>query len=246
MKDYPFLRKALFTTEEASLSFNDPKSMYAFLERKVKKGELVKLKKGLYARLSPLDGGIFVNRYEIATALHEGNYVAYHSALEYHGLATQVYSDVHIVNKSNYSPIVIDGLEYQFFHNEYQEGIMSINRYAPIRVTELERTLVDVVDRILLSGGLEEVYMAFSMINYLHEEKLLYHLSHYGKKVLYKKIGFLFSLIKPAYLSPSFYEECHANISHAKDYIGDANTLTYIYDPFWMIYYPKEIINQEN
>lgn len=246
MKNYPLLKKALFTTEEASSSFNDPKSMYAFLERKVKKGELARLKKGLYARLSPLDGSIFVSRYEIATALYEGNYVAYHSALEYHGLATQVYTDVHIVSESNYSPVVIDGLEYQFFHNDYQDGIAFINRYAPIRVTELERSVVDAVDRILLSGGLEEVYMALSMVNYLREEKLLAHLSHYNKKALYKKIGFLFSLIKPVYLSPSFYEECHANISQTKEYIGDANTSAYVYDSFWRIYYPKEIISQEN
>ena len=77
--------------------------------------------------------------------------------MEYHGLATQVYSDVHVITVKRYAPMTIDDLEYQFFQSGYNGGITETKRNAKIRVTELERTVIDCLDRILLSGGLEEV-----------------------------------------------------------------------------------------
>ena len=120
-------------------------------------GKIVKLKGGLYATVNPIEKDIYVNRFEIATALHEGAYCAYHTALEYYGLATQVYYDVHVVTEKRYSPMVIEGLEYQFFQNEYNGGIIETKQNTQIRITELERTIIDCLDRLLFSHYLLNV-----------------------------------------------------------------------------------------
>lgn len=193
MSEYTFLSKALIKVDEIKKDFASESSLFGALKRLKDNGKIVKLKGGLYATVNPIEKDIYVNRFEIATALHEGAYCAYHTALEYYGLATQVYYDVHVVTEKRYSPMVIEGLEYQFFQNEYNGGIIETKQNTQIRITELERTIIDCLDRLLLSGGLEEVFMALTMINYCDEDKLLKHLSGYGKKLFIKSRIFIFS-----------------------------------------------------
>jgi len=246
MTDYNFLKKAIITVEEAQKEFNSAATLFGALNRLVKRGEIVKLKGGMYARVNPITGDIFANRFEIATALHQGAYVAYHTAMEYYGLATQVYSDVHVITPKRYSPTIIEDLEYQCFHGKYSGGVVEYKRNALIRITELERTVADCIDRLDLAGGLEEVYMALSAINYLDEEKLTAHLDGYGKKVLYKKTGYLFSLLKPSYLTERFYEFCKGKMNIRCEDIRENEYLPYEYNEEWKLYVPKKIINTEN
>lgn len=246
MSKYPFLNNALIKVEEIKKHFASEAALFSALKRLSDRGEIVKLKGGLYATVNPLSQDIYANRFEIATALYDGAYCAYHTALEYHGLATQVYSDVHAVTEKRYSPMVIDGLEYQFFQSSYDGGIIETKRNATIRVSELERTVIDCLDRVLLSGGIEEVFSALSMTNYCDEEKLLKHLSGYKKKILYKKAGYFFSRLKPPYLTASFYEECKRNMSRCDDDVRENKKNAYIYDKEWRLYVPKYLINTEN
>lgn len=246
MSEYTFLSKALIKVDEIKKDFASESSLFGALKRLKDNGKIVKLKGGLYATVNPIEKDIYVNRFEIATALHEGAYCAYHTALEYYGLATQVYYDVHVVTEKRYSPMVIEGLEYQFFQNEYNGGIIETKQNTQIRITELERTIIDCLDRLLLSGGLEEVFMALTMINYCDEDKLLKHLSGYGKKIIYKKAGYLFSVLKPSYLTGHFYEECKKNMSKCDDDIRENKKNAYIYNSEWKLYVPKHLINMEN
>lgn len=246
MSDYSFLNKALIKVDEIKQYFASEATLFGALKRLTNNGKIVKLKGGLYARVNPIDDDIYVNRFEIATALYDGAYVAYHTAMEYYGLATQVYYEVHIVTEKRYSPMEIYGLEYQFFQSSYKEGIVDTKRNAKIRVTELERTVVDCLDRILLAGGLEEVFMALSMINYCDEEKLLKHLAGLGKKILYKKAGYLFSILKPFYLSDKFYKICKQNMSNCNDDIRENIMSSYVYSNEWKLYAPKYLMNTEN
>lgn len=157
MFEYAFLNNALIKVDEIKKDFASESTLFGALKRLSDNGKIVKLKGGLYATINPISKDIYVNRFEIATALYDGAYCAYHTALEYHGLATQVYSDVHVITEKRYAPMTIDDLEYQFFQSGYNGGITETKRNAKIRVTELERTVIDCLDRILLSGGLEEV-----------------------------------------------------------------------------------------
>ncbi len=246
MSEYVFLNHALIKVGEIKKEFASEATLFGALKRLSDNGKIVKLKGGLYATVNPISRDIYVNRFEIATALHDGAYCAYHTALEYHGLATQVYSDVHVITEKRYAPMTIDDLEYQFFQSGYNGGITETKRNAKIRVTELERTVVDCLDRILLSGGIEEVFMALTMINYCDEDKLLKHLSGYGKKIIYKKAGYLFSVLKPTYLTERFYEVCKRNMSECDDDIRENKQNAYVYSSEWKLYVPKQLMNTEN
>lgn len=246
MAEYAFLNQALIKVEDIKKDFASEATLFGALRRLTDNGKIAKLKGGLYAAINPIGGDIYVNRFEIATALHAGAYCAYHTALEYHGLATQAYSDVHVITEKRYSPMTIDDLEYQFFQCGYGGGITETKRNAKIRVTELERTVADCLDKMLVSGGTEEVFMALTMINYCDEEKLLKHLAGYGKKILYKKAGYLFSLLKPTYLTERFYDICKRNMSERDDDMRENKRNAYEHNAEWKLYAPKKLTNTEN
>lgn len=246
MSKYRFLSKALIKVEEIKKEFNSDATLFGALNRLVKSGKIIKLKGGLYATVNPLTKDIFANRFEIATALHKDAYVSYHSALEYYGLATQVYSDVQVITSKRYMPIIIDDLEYHCYNVDYIEGIVEYKHNAIIRVTEIERTVIDCIDRIDLAGGLEEVFLALSVINYCDERKLIFHLKKNNKKILYKKVGYLFSLLKPTYLTEEFYLLCKNMMSKRIEDIRENKYVSFKLCKEWKLIVPSKIINMEN
>lgn len=246
MEKYNFLTKAIFTTEDILKEVSSDSKMFATIRSLIKSGRIAKLKGGLYATINPITQDVFANRFEIATAMQKDAFVGYHSALEFYGLGTQLYSEVHVFTPTRYAAQDVDDLRYVFFKTTYRGGITEIEQNTTIRVTELERTIVDCVDRLDVAGGIEEVFTALSAISYCDETKMLNHLKKYGKKFIYKKIGYLFSLIKPSYLSDSFYKVCRDNISVRDDDIRENKNITGKYINEWKLIVPEKIVNTEN
>ena len=246
MISYDFLTKNLFTAADAQREIPSEPTLFATLKSLVKTGRIVKLKGGLYALVNPLTGDIFANRFEIATALHKGAFVGFHSALEFYGLGNQMYSDVHVFTPTQYRSDLIDGLEYVYFETKYTEGVSVVEQNSTVRVTELERTVVDCLNRPDVAGGLEEVFTALSAISYCDEQKLLKHLKAYDKKILYKKAGFFFSLLQPTYLTNSFFDVCKENVTQRFDDIRENKNASGKRIDEWKLIIPKEIVNTEN
>lgn len=246
MKSYLFLKKNIFSIEDAKKEIPCEQTLFATLKSLEKRGSIVKLKGGLYALVNPLTGDIFANRFEIASALHKGSFVGFHSALEFYGLGNQMYSDVHVFTTTQYRPDFIDGLEYVYFETKYIEGVSVIEQNSTIRVTELERTVVDCLNRTDVAGGLEEVYIALSAISYCDEEKLIKHLKAYNKILLYKKAGFFFSLLKPTYLTNKFFDTCKEKVSPIFNDIRENKNVVGKRINDWKLIVPTEIVNTEN
>jgi predicted transcriptional regulator of viral defense system len=60
-----------------------------------------------------------------------------------------------------------------------------------IRVTSLERTLVDILDRPRLAGGWEEIFRAFEATNYLQVGIMIQYARLLGNATTSAKLGFL-------------------------------------------------------
>ena len=172
MEDF-YLSQALFRTQEILDNFTTERSMQVKLKALTENGRIEKIKNGLYATVNSLTGDIFASRFEIASALFENACVAYHSALEFHGLGNQMFSEVQVFTEKRYNPFIFNGLEYKFFSYTAKGGIMRLEQNAEIVVTDLERTVVDCIDRIDLAGGLEELVTALNGITHLDEQVLL-------------------------------------------------------------------------
>jgi predicted transcriptional regulator of viral defense system len=241
-----YLNRALFRTQEIIDNFSSERSMQVKLKALTMQGRIAKIKNGLYATVNTLTGDFFANRYEIATALFDNACVAYHSALEFHGLGNQMYSEVQVFTEKRYGAFEHNGLEYKFFLYTTKCGITHLEQNSKIVVTDLERTVVDCLDRIDLAGGLEELVQAINGITYLNEQAVLNYLKEYGKKFLYKKAGFLLSLLKKELFSQKFFTICKENCSTKIEDISENKMLPRKTDKYWGIIYPDKFVNTEN
>ncbi|MCD8295062.1 MAG: hypothetical protein LUE27_07470 [Clostridia bacterium] len=244
---YNFLEKSIFTTEDVREFFPSDEEASVAIRELLEDHIIEELKKGLYATVNILNDDIFASPEEIGTAVLEGAYCAYHTAMEFYGLATQMYFAVQMASPKNSYSCSVHDTTYKTYRNTHTEGIIEVmTNSAPVRVTDLERTIVDCIDKYDLAGGIEEVSLALKAITFCNEEKLIKYLLDYNKKVLYKKAGFLFSKIKPSYLSQHFYDVCKKHMSSRRDDIRFCKKVAVKHDPDaewneeWRIYSSAE------
>ena len=102
-----------------------------------------------------------------------------------------------------------------FVGKTIEEGVAKRFGSTLIRVTDLERSVVDCLDRIDLCGGYEELCNCLSALDSLQGDKVLKYLGLYQKKNLYQKAGFVLSKLGIKGLGASFFGTCERNIGTA-------------------------------
>jgi len=94
------------------------------------------------------------NKFEIASQITDSSYLSYHSALEYHGLAQQVFYDIYVSSNKKFNSFEFDEINYLFCQSKIDLGVTTPSADTLIHVTDLERTVIDCIDRIDRSGGI--------------------------------------------------------------------------------------------
>ncbi len=250
MKRYEFLEDTLYSAEDLKGYYDSEENMRKDIDRLIADGRVTEVADGLYATVNPVTGDIYSSRYEIAQAMFPGSYCAYHTALEYYGLTTQIFKDVQIVSKKPVKPVSVRGLDYAGVVMDYEDGVDNVMNCSLLRITDKERTLVDCISRIDLCGGLDELKLAVYLYTGNDEKKLLKHLNHYNDGLLYKKAGYMFSKykvdrmncgFKVRSLSPGFFEACKQHMSGADDILVDSWKGPCVYNEEWKLYVPAEL-----
>ena len=241
----PFLhQKLLFTPEDVSREIGNPRSAATLLGRYQKQGYIMQVRRGLYCVTNMATQQPEANKYQIASAITPTAYVAYHAAMEYHGLAHQVYYDVIIGTEQSFRAFDFDGNHFAPHFSTLALGIDNPVADSHVRVTNVERTLIDCIDRIDLCGGLEELVNCLRGVHYMREELLMAVLKAYYKTALYKKTGFLFEQLKMP-VSTDFIALCR---SYAKDsvmYLTSDGTSD-MFHAAWRLYAPHDLLTINN
>lgn len=181
-------------------------SIHSLLQSYMKKGFLVQVHRNLYVAMSLESKSPVASPYQIASKLTPTSYVSYHSALAYHGYRNQVSHEIYVSSESKFSDFEFDGIDYCHLSSRGKNGIIFSNG---VRITDIERTVVDCLDRFDRVGGFEELAKALEVIPYLSEESLLKYLEGYGKAFLYQKAGFVLEHYREELsISEAFLEEC--------------------------------------
>ena len=116
-----------------------------------------------------------------------------------------------------------------------------------IRVSSLEKTIIDCIDNIDLAGGIEEVLNALEQIKYVNENKLFEILKDINKMYLYQKVGFLFELYNNQLdLSNEFFEECKSHVSKKVNYFMQYEFKDTELNEKWNLIVPKNIKSRIN
>jgi len=245
MKDY--LRKLhsmkLFSLKDVATLTGNESTAKSLLASGLRNGTLCRIKPNLYAVTDMATGLCAANKYEIASNISDTACVAYHSAMEYHGLSHQLFNEMSVISTSTFRTFEFEGITYIRHQPKIMEGVTVPVMNTKIKVTDLERTIIDCIDRIKYAGGLEELFNNFTSVAYIDETKLKTYLDAYGKSSLYQKAGFLLSMYKKQWrLSAGFFRHCKAHIGQSTRYLTDV-TDNSAYNSEWRICIPENMSN---
>jgi len=243
----PFIhRKLLFTPADFAQQLGSMRSAQTLLARYQHQGYVSKVRRGLYCANNIATLQPEANKFQVASAITSTSFVAYHAAMEYHGLAHQVYYNVAVGSEQAFNPFDFDGNHYNCYHLPINVGLDSPIADAHVRVTGVERTVIECIDRIDLCGGWEELVNCLRSVQYLREEQLLAILRLYGKTALYKRVGFLFEQLKLP-VSDSFIETCRQYAKDSVTYLTSDGSSDTFYAS-WRLYAPGNLltINDRN
>lgn len=206
-----------------------------------KKNLLFQVKQNLYVVKSIATNQSALNIFEVASHITPTAYISNHSAFEYYGMQNQVYNEVYVASETFFRPVVFEGKVIKYVKSYYREGVEQIGRH--IKVTDLERTVIDSIKNLSTIGGLEELVKELQMINSLEFSKMKKYLEKYDNVFLYQKTGFFMELLKEQYYTPEdFTEFCLKKISKSvRKLDNEKNTNGLIYNKKWHLYVPENL-----
>lgn len=160
----------------------DDKVVSAMLAQHVRAGSIRRLARGLYASVPRhADPETWsVDRFLAASRLRRGGVIAYHSAMELHGCGYTESVEVQVIAAGR--PGVYEATDFTCRFVRPPEGGLPANAVTlvdrlglDVRLTTLERTIVDVFDRYDLAGGAEELFNSLDLVARVDGEALVRH-----------------------------------------------------------------------
>lgn len=226
MKYYDkILDLGVFTKKDIEKIVQNSKTAESFLTRSLKKGYIKRIKQNYYVAMDIVNNCPLYNKYIIATKLDHSNYISYHSALEYRGFNNQVFNEVVYSGNSKINDFEFEYITYHFVQSKSNLQIES--NYDGVKITSLERTMIDCIDQINLAGGIEEIYRSFNSIHNINENKLLEILDFYNKKVLYQRAGYILETFKTSLgISDATINYIQSKIGLSKCYLNTSKKIS--------------------
>jgi len=170
----------------------------------IKTGRIKLIRRKLYAAIPPNQTAesLTVDSYLIAGKATEDAVLSYHTALELMGIAYSTFGQFSYLTQQKSKPFEFNGQWYQSVSvpKALQKipdpwvGVTLMNRQGVmLKVTNAERTFVDVLDRIELSGGWEEVCRSIANMAVLNIEEVIRYCLMLKNACLNAKVGYFLS-----------------------------------------------------
>ena len=218
---FELLQEPVFTTDYVNQYYNNVESTRSALKRLMKQKLIMKIRNNLYTCISGETGSPVANRFQIACMVTKNAYISHHTAIEYYGMSDQVYYDVYVSSEKRFQEFVFDGYTYKYISTKTQAGVETVRYSGGIRVTDLEKTLIDSVKDMDKISGIEEIIAFIRAIRKLNEQKLFKYLEEYQNQFLYQKLGYLMETYCTATgLTDTFYRVCLEHIGKSKRYLS--------------------------
>ncbi len=166
-----------------------------------KTGRVIRVRRGLYAVIpSGADPDSYpIDPYLIAAKLTRDAVLSHHTALEFHGRAYSVwyhviYSAARPVGSLSFQSQVYRGVKFPDallrLGAEHFDVLNSERSGVAMRVTSLERTLVDVLHRPDLAGGWEEIWRSLESVEFFDVDQIVAYALLLGNATTNAKVGF--------------------------------------------------------
>ena len=200
----PVFRVEDFVAAHAGAGDRSPATSLTLLKRGVASGRYLHLRRGLYAVVQPgvLPETTAVDPLLLACAHTPDAVVAFHAALEFHGRAHSTWSRVHVWTRHRSKPWTWRGVEVvPVLAAGGVEAVLPGSVTRPhaggiVRVTTVERTLVDVLDQPDKGGGWEEILRSLGMIEFGDVDAVVADAISRGRALTAARVGWALGLQK--------------------------------------------------
>jgi predicted transcriptional regulator of viral defense system len=197
----PLFTRVEFEAARTETARRSPRTTDSLLRRYVADGRLLRVRAGLYAVVprgaeaatAPVDP------YLVATKLAPDATVAYHAALQFWGKAYSVWQRFHFATETSTRALRFRGLEFVPVKLPLPlRQLPTSGRYVTeqrhaggsVRVTTLERTLVDVLDAPSNAGGWEEIWRSLEMVEFFDLDAVASYAVKLGSALTAARVGF--------------------------------------------------------
>ncbi|MEQ8845605.1 MAG: hypothetical protein RIB58_12200 [Phycisphaerales bacterium] len=254
-----FARYPVFTADEFAEHHRQMGSGHSATRQSVlahheSRGRIVRLRRGLYMTVPPGSdpATISVDPYLVASRMAPDAVLAYHTALELHGYAHSVFEQYQYLTRTSSRPAKVRSFSFQpvrvpkALDHDHRMGVRVVDRLGlDVRVTTLERTCVDVLDRLDLSGGLEEVWRSLESVPYFDLDELVEYALRLGSATTVAKVGYFLEMhASRLAVQPVHLETLRRQRPKSPHYIERAATKANRMVSTWNIVVPLELAEQ--
>ncbi|HCJ1109675.1 TPA: hypothetical protein NQN63_000277 [Legionella pneumophila] len=250
---HPVFRYEEFSAFMKAAGTLRPASWRQQLSYHQKAGHLIHIRKFVYAVKPMYRQEQWVDPYLISSKATADAIIAYHTALELHGIAYTTFNEFTYLANRQVSPFNYEDQGFRAViqpkvlknsgHTDY--GVEVIKRGGlPIKLTSLERTIVDVLDRPDLGGGWEEIWRSLDNVTQLNTAQLIEYALLLENATTSAKVGYFLEQ-RPTHFTVEkiHLEKLLSHIPKQPHYMSrDFGEGKYIEK--WQLIVPLEIINR--
>lgn len=164
-------------------------------------GRIVKVRRGLYAviRAGNFDNTYPIDLFLVASKLTPDAVLSHHTALEFYGKAYSVHS--RFIYSATRPPRAFTFLSHVFQGTKFPQALIRAGKEhmevstkeragLNLRITNLERIVVDVMDRPDLSGSWEEIWRSLESVEFFDLDRVVEYAFMLGNRTTAAKVGF--------------------------------------------------------
>ena len=214
-------RYAVFSVHElddflSNRGSNNASTRASLLAYHRRQGRIIRVRRGLYATVSlgsdPVSAP--VDPYLVAAKMTEDAVLAYHTAMEFHGRAYTVHWRLVYLSAVKSLPLTFQSHVFRgapvppplLAKGDAAFGVVRHHRSGvEVRVTNHERTLVDMLDRPDLTGSWEEIWRSLESVEFFDLDQVIEYTRLLENASTAAKVGFFLE----QHREPLMVEDAH-------------------------------------
>jgi predicted transcriptional regulator of viral defense system len=213
-----FASHPVFTREEyaGSRRSGSPRTVDSLLRKHEQAGRIARVRRGLYVSVPPgvSAESVEVDPYLVATKATDDATVSHHAALQFHGRAYSIWSQVTFFTRRHARPFRFGASDFLPVRPPGSvaglpgmgggvDFVMSAG--GRVRVTTCERAMVDVMHSPELGGGWEEIWRSLEMVEFFDLDAVISYALELGSALTIARVGFFLE----QHRDPLFVEGIH-------------------------------------
>lgn len=262
MKHDEFFRKhPVFTGKELARHLSSHgkvggRAQEALLAYHQKAGRIVRVRRGLYAVIpAGADADTYpVDSFLVAAKLTANAVLSHHTALEFYGRAYSVQEFFTYVAFCPLRPLTFRS--HVFRGTRFPQALINVGKESfdvlteeragvKVRVTSLERTLVDVLDRPDLSGSWEDIWRSLESVEFFDLDKVVEYTILLGNGTTGAKVGFFLEQHREALMVEDRYlEALHGLRPQQPHYLDRSKRKSGRLVSEWNLVVPREVFER--